>query len=147
MPRFAKALFCCVFSLLPHVAHARGGPGAALGSAIVALVYVALAPGAMLGLAIREAKWRIEARIVAALTLVACTVLLTSGSSGMLSIFAFPVMAMACMTLAVSQLFISDNDVASGPFTGTASKPASDCSKSSAPVMQNDVALAATLDQ
>lgn len=116
IPRFAKALFWCVFSVVPHVAHARGGPGAAVGSAIVTLVYVGLVPGALLGLAISRATWRLKAQIVATLVLVSCAVLCISGSSGVLAIFALVVMAMASMTLAVSQLFIPDNDVASNEF-------------------------------
>ncbi len=116
MPRFAKVIVCCVLSVLPHVAYARGGPGAALGSAIVTLVYASLIPGALLGLAIRRATWCLEAQIVAALLLVSCTVFWTFGSSGVLSICILPVMAMASMTLAVSQLLIPENDVASGEF-------------------------------
>jgi hypothetical protein len=103
--------------MVPYAAHARGGPGAALGSAIVVLVYGALVPGALLGLAIRRATWRPAAQGVAALALVSCTILWTSGSSSVLSIFALPVMAMMSMTLAVSQLLIPGGAVAANQFT------------------------------
>lgn len=115
MPRFAKALFCFVFSVVPHVAHARGGPGAAVGSAIVTLVYIGLVPGALLGLAISRATWRLKAQLLAALVLVSCAVLCTF-ASGLLAIFALLVMAMASMTLAVSQLFTPESDAASNEF-------------------------------
>jgi hypothetical protein len=102
--------------MVPHAAHARGGPGGALGSAIITLVYSALVPGALLGLAISRATCRIEAQVLAALVLLSCIVLWTAGSSSVLSIFALPVMAVTSMTLAVSQLFIPEKDVASDEF-------------------------------
>jgi hypothetical protein len=113
--RLAKVLLCCMLSAVPPAAHARGGPGAALGSAILMLVYVALVPGALLGLAIRKTTRHLEAQVVAALVLVSCTVLWTSGSLSVLFLFALPVMALASMTLAVSLLF-SPEETASEAF-------------------------------
>ena len=103
--RFAKGIFCGLLSAVPLAAHARGGPGAALGSAILTLVYMALVPGALLGLALGRVTWRSAAQRVAALVLVSCIVVSFSRAFGMSSLLALPVMALASMTLAVSVLF------------------------------------------
>lgn len=119
LPLFA-AFFCCMLSVVPYAAEARGGPGAALGAAIITLVYIALIPGALLGSVIGRATWRPKAQAVVALILVSCIIFWILGSSSALSIFGLPMMALASVALAVSQLFTPADDLASDELTEAA---------------------------